>query len=450
MSILDSSVENWKIKRLIKNLENLRGNGTGMISLLLSPRDAISKVQGMLSSESGTAESIKSRVNRQAVTSAITSAKERLKLYSRTPQNGLVLYCGTVIGEDKSEKKYCIDFEPFRPLNTFKYIWDNKFYTNPLFELLENDDTFGFVIVDGSGCLFGTLQGNSRRIIQFITVSLPKKHGRGGQSAPRFGRIREEKRHNYVRKVAELAKQHFITNDKPNVKGLILAGSANFKNDLSESELFDKRLSCIVLKIVDVSYGGENGFNQAITLSEDALTNVKFVEEKNLISKYFEEIALDTGMIVFGVEDTLHSLEIGALDTLVCYENLEINRYEIRNPLTDEIKIHCLNKEQEKDTRYSFINLLNNTHYRYFTDLKTGVDLEILSCVPLTEWLWENYSKYGIKLEFITDKSQEGFQYVNGFGGIGGFLRFKLDMQNNDYEDEDQGGEEFDPDEDFI
>lgn len=122
MSILDSSVENWKIKRLIKNLENLRGNGTGMISLLLSPRDAISKVQGMLSSESGTAESIKSRVNRQAVTSAITSAKERLKLYSRTPKNGLVLYCGTVIGEDKSEKKYCIDFEPFRPLNTFKYI----------------------------------------------------------------------------------------------------------------------------------------------------------------------------------------------------------------------------------------------------------------------------------------------------------------------------------------
>lgn len=291
--------------------------------------------------------------------------------------------------------------------------------------------------MDGNGCLFGTLQGNTKNIIQQIAVSLPKKHGRGGQSAPRFARIREEKRHNYVRKVAELTTQHFISDDKPNVKGLVLAGSANFKNDLSQSDLFDKRLVEIVVKIVDVSYGGENGFNQAISLSEDALANVKFVEEKNLISKYFEEIALDTGMIVFGVKDTLHSLEIGALDLLMCYENLEINRYEVRNPQTDEIIIHNLNKDQEKDPKY-------------FKDEKNGIDLDIVSCKPLSEWLCENYKNYGARLEFITDKSQEGYQFVNGFGGIGGFLRFKVEMADQVYDKEDVGGEEFDPDEDFI
>jgi len=48
----------------------------------------------------------------------------------------------------------------------------------------------------------------------------------------RFARIREEKRHNYLRKVAELTQNHFITDDKPNVVGPILAGSANFKNEL--------------------------------------------------------------------------------------------------------------------------------------------------------------------------------------------------------------------------
>jgi len=438
MSINDANVETWKIRRLIKNLEKLRGNGTSMISLLLSPRDAISKVQAMLANEAGTATNIKSRVNRQAVLSAITSAKERLKLYSKTPDNGLVIYCGTVIGEDgNSEKKYTIDFEPFRPLNTFKYICDNKFATEPLFELLENDETFGFIIMDGSGCLFGTLQGNTRTILQQISVQLPKKHGRGGQSAARFGRLREEKRHNYVRKVAELATQNFITDDKANVKGLVLAGSANFKNDLSGSDLFDKRLDAIVIKIVDVSYGGENGFNQAISLAEDALSNVKFVEEKNLISKYFEEIALDTGMIVYGVEDTLKSLEIGALDLIICWENLEITRYEIKNPKTDTITIRNLNKEQEKDPRY-------------FKDEATGVDLDIVKSQPLSEWLCENYQNSGAKLEFITDKSQEGYQFVNGFGGIGGFLRFKIEMQEENYDDDHAGGEEFDPDADFI
>ena len=54
-------------------------------------------------------------------------------------------------------------------------------------------------------------------------------------------------------------------------------------------------LSPQVMKTVDVSYGGENGFNQAIELSADTLQNVKFVQEKKLISKYFEEISQDTG-----------------------------------------------------------------------------------------------------------------------------------------------------------
>lgn len=83
------------------------------------------------------------------------------------------------------------------------------------------------------------MQGNTREVLHKFTVDLPKKHGRGGQSALRFARLRMEKRHNYVRKVAEVATQLFITNDKPNIAGLILAGSADFKTELSQSDMFD-------------------------------------------------------------------------------------------------------------------------------------------------------------------------------------------------------------------
>ena len=55
----------------------------------------------------------------------------------------------------------------------------------------------------------------------------------------RFARLRMEKRHNYVRKVAEVATQMFISNDKVNIAGLILAGSADFKTELSQSDMFD-------------------------------------------------------------------------------------------------------------------------------------------------------------------------------------------------------------------
>lgn len=127
-----------------------------------------------------------------------------------------------------------------------------------------------------------------------------------------------------MRKVAELTGHHFITNDKPNVCGLVLAGNAGFKNELSETEMLDKRLAPIICAVVDVSYGGENGLNEAITIAADALTNVKFVSEKKLVSKFFEEIALDTGMIVFGVEDTMRALEMGAVETILLFEELEV------------------------------------------------------------------------------------------------------------------------------
>ena len=47
-----------------------------------------------------------------------------------------------------------------------------------------------------------------------------------------------------------------------------------------------QRLQGKVLKLVDVSYGGENGFNQAIELSAEVLSNVKFIQEKKLIGRY--------------------------------------------------------------------------------------------------------------------------------------------------------------------
>ena len=55
--------------------------------------------------------------------------------------------------------------------------------------------------------------------------------------------------------MAECATQIFITNDRPNVAGIIMAGSADFKTELSQSDLFDQRLQAAVIGVVDVSYG---------------------------------------------------------------------------------------------------------------------------------------------------------------------------------------------------
>lgn len=94
------------------------------------------------------------------------------------PPNGLVIYCGTIVTDEGKEKKVNIDFEPFKPINTSLYLCDNKFHTEALQALLADDNKFGFIIMDGNGALFGTLQGNTREVLHKFTVDLPKKHGR--------------------------------------------------------------------------------------------------------------------------------------------------------------------------------------------------------------------------------------------------------------------------------
>jgi len=207
-----------------------------------------------------------------------------------------------------------------------------------------------------------------------------------------------------------------------NCAALILAGSADFKTDLVRSDLFDPRLNTKVIKLVDVSYGGENGFNQAIELSADALANVKFVAEKKLIARFFEEISLDTGKYCFGVDDTLQALEAGAVSTLICFEELDVERLTLKNNQTGDHEIKHLTKEQQE----------NQSH---FHDKETGVELEVVEKILLLEWLAEEYKRFGCVLEFVSNKSQEGSQFCRGFGGIGGMLRYKLEL--GDYSDID-------------
>jgi len=398
-----------------------------MITLIINYKDQVNQYSKMLVDEVGKASNIKSRVTRQNVTDALTCTMEKLRLYNKTPKNGLVIYCGLVQMPTGGEKMIKIDLEPFKPINTSLYRCNNIFHTDELKSLLVDNDKFGFLVMDGNGSLFGTVQGNTKTIINQFKVELPKKHGRGGQSANRFARLRTEKRHNYLRKVAEGCTAAFITNDVPNVKGLVLAGSAEFKNDLLKNDLFDQRLQPVVIKVVDVAYGGQLGFDQAIELSQDALRNVKFVHEKKVLGKFYEEIAKDSGKYVFGLKETIQAMEDGMIDILIIWENIDFLRLTLRD---NKEEVHTETVQANKVTGQKYKNE------------STGIEYEIIDNVPLSEWLLNNFKNYVSHLEIVTDRSSEGNQFVKGFGGIGGILRYKKEAnfeeeENNNSFDED-------------
>lgn len=90
-----------------------------------------------------------------------------------------------------------------------------------------------------------------------------------------------------------------------------------------------------------------------------------------------------------------------------------------------EVIVH-MTKEQEKDRTL-------------YTDKETGLEMEIVDRTPLLEWFADHYKDFGANLEFVTNRSQEGSQFVKGFGGIGGLLRYKVDFDTLNYDSEEDG-----------
>ena len=105
------------------------------------------------------------------------------------------------------------------------------------------------------------------------------------------------------------------------------------------------------------------------------------------------------------------------------------------NTILEEVIVHA-NKDQEKDREK-------------FVDKSTGLEMEPADePQSLLEWFADHYREFGANLEFVTDKSQEGAQFVKGFGGIGGLLRYKVDFNNLTSVDDDD--DEFYSDDDDI
>jgi len=370
-----------KLKKLIKMLKSYSGSTTSLITLILPPKSRIADYQSLLLNEYGTASNIKSRVNRQSVLDAITYAQAHLKLYSHhAPDNGLFLVSGNVTDEHGKAQKITIGIEPIRPVTTSLYRCDNRFHTEELEKMLVDDHTYGFIIVDGESCLYATYCGNVKNILYKFTVELPPKHGRGGQSALRFARHRTEAQDNYIRKVSENANNLFIDKDTNlvNVEGIIFGGSADFKERISTSDILDPRIKKVILGVYDIQYGGQNGLDQAITLASDVLSNVKFVQERKIVTEFLDEIALNTSKYIFGKIQTMKALNDGLIKKLIVDEN-------------------------------------------YNDD-----DLDII----LESSVIKNKTT---ELHIISNNTTEGTQFCHGFGGLGGILHYPIEI---DYEND--------------
>lgn len=288
--------------------------------------------------------------------------------------------------------------------------------------------------------------------------------------------------------MAEVAVKVFVgKDDLVHVTGIVIAGLADLKHELNSPKILDKRVRDKVLRVVDVQYGMRKGLDEAILHTADLMREVKLVRDQKLLQQFMRQLADDDGLCSCGVNQTMVALEERAVATIICWENLAVRRYTLRNDLADDTRVvywsasHNSNSSSKKKQAASELytepdvdELLksvikskqkkknDNNKKNGGDDVEAAsMDVELVDVahyrvveqVPLVEWLADHYQELEAKLVFVSDSSEAGSQFVQSFGGLAGLLRFKVhrdDAFDDDDDDDDDGGFDDDWDDDFI
>jgi len=94
--IKDNSIEIFRMKKLFKRLEKAKISGSA-VTIVIPPKKPVAEMTKTLVDEMGKAVNIKDKNNRISVVDAQNSARERLKLYQKAPDNGLVLFSAKIM-----------------------------------------------------------------------------------------------------------------------------------------------------------------------------------------------------------------------------------------------------------------------------------------------------------------------------------------------------------------
>ena len=153
-----------------------------------------------------------------------------------------------------------------------------------------------------------------------ILEDLPNQHRKGGQSAPRLGRIVQEKRQLYLKKVVEMAINFYVKNGKSIVTGLIIAGPAEIKNKFRDDKLIQQYFGKEI-KMLDTSDIDENTIDEVKKKAADIFCENK--QEALIISEIEDLINNNVDLLAFGEEEIFTLLTDGMLKKIVITEKTD-------------------------------------------------------------------------------------------------------------------------------
>jgi len=415
--VTTDSLLRFRLKRSLETLAKKEGRHTELISLYIPPERQISDVMNSLRQEQGTASNIKSRSTRKNVQDAIAKVMQELKLYNRAPPNGMIIFCGAIPQNGPgSERMELYVIEPLEPINTYYYRCDSQFHLQPLREMLREKETYGILVIDGNDATIATLRGRRMTIEDNMSSGIPGKHRRGGQSAQRFERLREQEVNYYYTRVGEHFNRIFL--DVPELKGVIVGGPGPTKEDFLKGKHIHYTFEDVILAVIDTAYTGKQGVKEVVEKSPEILSKVRYFEEKKLVEKFLQEIGKDSGLVTYGEDEVRRLLLKRVVDMVLLSEELDKVRAVISCG-------NCSHTEELTITRKQLATFEQEITGKICPNC-SGTSMKIEESKDVIDEFAELSSQTGTQLEVISIETEEGVMLKEGFGGVAAMLRYKL------------------------
>ncbi len=360
-----------ELEEIVELLSNIRGMHTELVTVLIPGGTNIYQVSNQLSAERSTAENIKSKQTRTAVTTALDTIVRKLKEFKQTPPNGLAIFCGNVSEKEGGQDVQIWAFEPPKPLNVRIYRCDKEFVTEPLRDMLEVEEVYGLLVIDRQQATIGLLEGKKIKPIRTFTSGVPGKVRAGGQSAARYHRVTEGLAKEFFRKVAEEMKLAFF--DMPKLKGILVGGPIPTKEEFLEVGDLVTALKNKVIAVKDLGYTDESGLEELVELAQEDIAKQELIKEKNILQKFFDTLGKTREKAAYGEEKVKLALSRGAVDLLLISKKL----------------------------------IKENPH--------------------LVKELEESAKNISSEVVIISLENQDGEQFQNITGGVGAILRFAIE-----------------------
>jgi len=247
---------------------------------------------------------------------------------------------------------------------------------------------------------------------KFYDISIPKVENFVANciivhnSQRRYDGIREDAINEFLTKVGEIASGFFLK--QPELKGIIIGGPGGLKEDFSKKSYLNYQIKKKILGIKDVGYTDEHGLEELVARSVDLLKEAAIAKEKELMERFFSELQKE-GNVVYGFDETVKALENGAVETLLLSEMFDWSHVKL--------KCECGN-EEEKDLPQKIAGSQ--------VCKKCGKAMKVESSEELSDIVAEKAKAFNTKVVYISVDTREGSQFKE-LGGIGAFLRYKLD-----------------------